>query len=78
MTEIEMIPKLNRIICGEVVIKEENTERGIEQFKIRVDEKALWLEHWIITNDGEEFIDGVECDWAWLWDRVGGDKLLPR
>ena len=43
-----------RIIAGEKVIRTENTERGMEQFVIRVDNDALWLEHRLVKDDCEE------------------------
>jgi hypothetical protein len=70
-----------RIIAGEKVIRTENTERGMEQFVIRVDNDALWLEHRLVKDDGEEILDDSECDWKWVWDRLNGTtatKTLPR
>jgi hypothetical protein len=53
----------------------------MEQFVIRVDNDALWLEHRLVKDDGEEILDDSECDWKWVWDRLNGTtatKTLPR
>ena len=65
---------IERIICGEKVINEFDDEQGHHQLKIRVDNQALWMEHWLILNGEEKFIDDTECDWKWVWDRINMNK----
>jgi len=75
------IPKLKKIICGEVSCKTENDENGINDYRINVYDTGISLSHFIVKNGEEVFQDGFDMTWDEVWNKLngeGGSKLLPK